>query len=120
MAQHVADFYRRVLDAETADVIPTRVPEYQAAADRLLQTAVMRARRGPRGLGRRDRGNGSLRSGAEAIRLGHGARTSGGGHLLYIDCLEVALDRLHTWREDGQMRYLVIHHLAQPVRRPGS
>jgi hypothetical protein len=49
MARGVADSYRRVLDAERADVIPTRAPEASARDlgisgryRRLLQKAVMR------------------------------------------------------------------------------
>jgi RNA polymerase sigma-70 factor (ECF subfamily) len=40
---------------------------------------------------------------------------------LVRDCLEVALDRLHTWRDDGQMRawlFTILHNLfIDQVRR---
>jgi RNA polymerase sigma-70 factor (ECF subfamily) len=40
---------------------------------------------------------------------------------LVHDCLEVALDRLHTWRDDGQMRawlFTILHNLfIDQVRR---
>jgi len=118
MAEDVADFYRRVLDAQTADVIPTGVPEYQAATD-VCSESGHAVRRGPHMAGviaEMEACVPALRRYASALVRDHQEADN-----LVHDCLEVALDRLHTWRDDGQMRawlFTILHSLfIDQVRR---